>query len=174
VTVGTTNFDSLIRILDANATDFLESLRSLDVGSATIQVGATSTFWPGHLEKLPNFRVVRTLPHAEFLREVETADLILGHAGAGTILEALSNAKRLIVVPNRSLMDDHQLELCEAVADKYCLSCAESDVVEILRGAKAAFQKVTCKLPPHLSTNDFALRLDDMMRWPDPDDEMQD
>merc|ERR1712039_883598 len=105
------------------------------------------------------------LRHVEFLTEIEKADLIVGHAGAGTILEALSNGKRLVVVPNRSLMDDNQLELCDAiVAGKFALSCSEHSVVATLKGARASFQSVTCRLPSHLSTNDFAVRLDDMMR----------
>ncbi|KAH8671750.1 hypothetical protein BX600DRAFT_458295 [Xylariales sp. PMI_506] len=37
--------------------------------------------------------------------------IIMAHAGAGTILEALDFNSRLIVVPNTSLMDNHQVEL---------------------------------------------------------------
>lgn len=39
--------------------------------------------------------------------------VIMAHAGAGTILEALEIDARVIVVPNTSLMDNHQLELAE-------------------------------------------------------------
>ncbi|KAH6655493.1 hypothetical protein BKA67DRAFT_560855 [Truncatella angustata] len=39
--------------------------------------------------------------------------IIMAHAGAGTILEALTVDARVIVVPNTSLMDNHQLELAE-------------------------------------------------------------
>ncbi|ETS82250.1 hypothetical protein PFICI_07252 [Pestalotiopsis fici W106-1] len=39
--------------------------------------------------------------------------IIMAHAGAGTILEALDIDARVIVVPNTSLMDNHQLELAE-------------------------------------------------------------
>ncbi|XP_076655170.1 cell division cycle 5-related protein-like [Halictus rubicundus] len=41
------------------------------------------------------------------------ADLIISHAGAGSILDALENQKNLIVVANNSLMHNHQLELAE-------------------------------------------------------------
>ncbi|KAM0808613.1 putative UDP-N-acetylglucosamine transferase subunit ALG13 [Seiridium cardinale] len=39
--------------------------------------------------------------------------IIMAHAGAGTILEALDVDARVIVIPNTSLMDNHQLELAE-------------------------------------------------------------
>ena len=45
--------------------------------------------------------------------EITKADLIISHAGAGTILEALRMGKRLVIVPNQALMDNHQLELAE-------------------------------------------------------------
>ena len=43
---------------------------------------------------------------------MDQSDLVIGHAGAGTTLDALSRHKKLILVPNRALMDDHQMELC--------------------------------------------------------------
>lgn len=48
---------------------------------------------------------------------------ILSDPGAGTILEALRTPShpRVMVVPNASLMDDHQRELADAMAPDYCL-----------------------------------------------------
>jgi UDP-N-acetylglucosamine transferase subunit ALG13 len=39
------------------------------------------------------------------------ADLVISHAGAGSVLEALHAHKSLLVVVNDSLMDNHQTEL---------------------------------------------------------------
>ena len=42
----------------------------------------------------------------------------MAHAGAGTILDALASSTKLLVVPNESLMDNHQLELAAAVSPR--------------------------------------------------------
>lgn len=46
------------------------------------------------------------------------ADLIISHAGAGTVMEALRLKKQLVVVINTLLMDNHQTELARAMADQ--------------------------------------------------------
>ncbi|GMG15312.1 unnamed protein product [Phytophthora fragariaefolia] len=52
----------------------------------------------------------------------ETPDLVISHVGAGSIMDGLALKKKLVVVVNTALMDNHQTELAEAMADqKYCL-----------------------------------------------------
>jgi beta-1,4-N-acetylglucosaminyltransferase len=46
------------------------------------------------------------------------ADVVISHAGAGSILETLSGRAALLVVVNSRLMHDHQRELAEALNDK--------------------------------------------------------
>merc|ERR1712096_56405 len=43
--------------------------------------------------------------------DMRSADLVISHAGAGSVLEALEARKLLLVVINDSLMDNHQMEL---------------------------------------------------------------
>jgi len=51
----------------------------------------------------------------DLLKAINDADLIIGHGGAGTIIDVLSKNKKLIVVPRLKkygeVVDDHQLEL---------------------------------------------------------------
>ncbi|CAM40210.1 putative glycosyltransferase family 28 protein [Leishmania braziliensis MHOM/BR/75/M2904] len=54
---------------------------------------------------------------------IRGATLVITHAGAGTILEGLQAQRPLVVVPNRQLMSDHQLELAEVLAAGGFLFC---------------------------------------------------
>lgn len=63
-----------------------------------------------------------------------TADVIISHAGAGSVLSALRQEKRLIVLVNERLMDNHQLELAQGLEDGGFLTIAsEASLHEVLR-----------------------------------------
>ncbi|NXW79796.1 ALG13 transferase, partial [Hirundo rustica] len=66
--------------------------------------------------------------------ELQSADLVISHAGAGSCLETLEKGKPLIVVINDKLMDNHQLELAKQLhRDGYVLYCNCSTLVETLQ-----------------------------------------
>ncbi|EGP90999.1 unnamed protein product [Zymoseptoria tritici ST99CH_1A5] len=44
--------------------------------------------------------------------------VVVSHAGSGTILDALRISVPIIVVPNSELLDNHQVELAEALAEQ--------------------------------------------------------
>jgi len=52
------------------------------------------------------------------------------YAGSGSIFETLRLAKPLIVVVNEDLMDNHQSELAEELADRKHLYCASPQTLQ--------------------------------------------
>ena len=79
------------------------------------------------------------LPMQELLANVRDADAVVTHAGVGSILIALSNGKRPIVVPrlrtHRETVDDHQLESARRFAEAGLVELVENP--QALRDALA-------------------------------------
>ena len=110
VTVGTADkgieFDRLVEAMDRMAAD---------LGQDVLIQRGTSAYEPRHA------RHVRFLSFDAALRHFREADLVVGHCGAGTLINALHFGKPLIVVPRRAGAgeldtDDHQIQLA-AVAE---------------------------------------------------------
>jgi len=70
---------------------------------------------------------------------VSREGLVISHAGSGTILDAMRLGLPLIVVPNASLLDNHQQEL----ADELDLQgyCTKSDVKGLVKAIEKACRK---------------------------------
>ncbi|KAI3761606.1 hypothetical protein L1987_52027 [Smallanthus sonchifolius] len=103
VTLGTTSFDSLVRTVDSD-----------QVKEALSEKGYT------HLViQMDYFTFYSSI--ADYLR---SASLVISHAGSGSIFETLRMAKPLVVVVNEDLMDNHQSELAEELAERKHLFCA--------------------------------------------------
>lgn len=64
----------------------------------------------------PASRVEDYLPN--LAADIAKASLVISHAGAGSIFEALTYKVPLIVVPNPILMDNHQVELAKLMEDR--------------------------------------------------------
>ncbi|KAK4539139.1 hypothetical protein LTR36_001451 [Oleoguttula mirabilis] len=63
--------------------------------------------------------------------------VVISHAGSGTILDALRTAVPLIVVPNAELLDNHQVELAEALAaQEYVVHASLADLPRALQDAE--------------------------------------
>ena len=115
VTVGSTRFDVLVRAAGTEA--FAEALVARGVGRLVIQRGEGGP----HVALLPErsrngtVRVkggsleIETIEYDPNLAErLARAALVVCHAGAGTIFEALSAGRCVVAVPNPALMGDHQ------------------------------------------------------------------
>jgi UDP-N-acetylglucosamine transferase subunit ALG13 len=142
VTVGSTRFDELV--LAALDPAFIRLLGStLGVRRLLVQCGRT--------DALPRMEALARAA-APLMDEVEVreyvpgmgaliarqAALVVSHAGAGTILECLAARVPTIVVPNARLMNNHQLELAERLADRgHLVCCAVPErLVEVASGAE--------------------------------------
>lgn len=65
---------------------------------------------------------------------MQSADLVISHAGAGSILEALEKRKNLIVVINNRLMDNHQVELAKQLhKNEYLYYCTCRDLLRTIQ-----------------------------------------
>ncbi|OLP90942.1 UDP-N-acetylglucosamine transferase subunit alg13 [Symbiodinium microadriaticum] len=130
VTVGTTCFDELVRAVDTEA--FHEKALALGFERLVVQRGRGS-HRPRQLGlKTESFDLKPSLDE-----ELKSASLVISHAGAGSIIEALRERRRLLVVVNPLLMNNHQLELAEAMQRRgHCAMAADaSEVVARLQEA---------------------------------------
>lgn len=101
ITVGTTPFDKLIRFCDEN----------LDASLAiTMQISNAASYIPRRFDYF-------NYAH-DIIFSYQSADLVISHAGAGTIFTLLEMQKRIVVVPNLDRDDSHQKDLSDVVARK--------------------------------------------------------
>jgi len=110
VSVGTrpNQFDRLVKEMD-----LLAKNKQMQV---FIQNG-NSTYTPKYA------KFTKFLGYAEQLKEIKSSELVVMHAGAGTLIDALSNNKSIILFPRLEKFgehtNDHQIELCQAINKKY-------------------------------------------------------
>ncbi|XP_004300032.1 PREDICTED: UDP-N-acetylglucosamine transferase subunit ALG13 homolog [Fragaria vesca subsp. vesca] len=122
VTVGTTSFDALVKAVDTQ--EVKEELSRRGYTNLLIQMGRGS-YIPSKSEGDDDSIVVDYFTFSSSIAEyLRAASLVISHAGSGSIFETLQLRKPLIVVVNEDLMDNHQSELAEELADRKHLYCA--------------------------------------------------
>jgi UDP-N-acetylglucosamine transferase subunit ALG13 len=126
VTVGSTDFDPLIERMDELAPDLDdEVVMQIGLGQYTPENGRCFRFAPS-LD-----------PY------IAQADLIVGHGGLGTIVEALEQGKKLVCVVNPTTYDRHQEHLLRLfAAQNHLIWCQKLDDLEeaIRRARKTQFR----------------------------------
>ncbi|KAI0278085.1 glycosyltransferase 28 [Russula aff. rugulosa BPL654] len=125
ITVGSTRFDALVEA--ALSQPVLNALTQKGYSDVVVQCGnsqvdddAFSRISPAEPERERNVRMYGV--HIDVWKfkpsldeEYDAADLVIGHAGSGTILDVLRRGKPLIIVPNPTLLDNHQEDMAHAM-----------------------------------------------------------
>jgi beta-1,4-N-acetylglucosaminyltransferase len=150
VTVGTTQFDKLVNAATSDMA--LQWMRDQGYTSLTVQYGKGAmpaiTSLSSSLDvEMYNFR-------SSLEDDMKKADLILSHAGAGTVMEGLRMNKSMVVVINTDLMNNHQTELADAMAKRgHLCMVSEPDEMKLSK----TWKKFESFVPvPHQEGDDFA------------------
>jgi beta-1,4-N-acetylglucosaminyltransferase len=108
VTVGTTSFDSLIKFIDEKFhKNKYEIIFQISEGK--------------YIPK--NFEYFTFSENIDFY--YENCDVVITHAGAGSIYRLLELKKKIIIIPNIERVDKHQIEIAEYMKEnKYALMCS--------------------------------------------------
>ncbi|XP_077466472.1 UDP-N-acetylglucosamine transferase subunit ALG13 isoform X1 [Stigmatopora argus] len=130
VTVGTTSFEDLIKEITSD--EAIQALKHRGYERLVLQVGRGSVL--PDPQNFPQISLEAFRFKPSILTNMQEADLIVSHAGAGSCLEALGAGKDLLVVVNDKLMDNHQLELARQLhKDSHLLYCTCNTLTETLR-----------------------------------------
>lgn len=113
ITIGTMTDLKFTRLFEA--IDNLCSEGVLDGEKVTAQIGA-ETYTPKY------FSSFEMIEDQSFKKMIEESDLIITHAGTGTVTTCLKKGKKVIIFPRmkkyQEHYDDHQLELSEVFSRK--------------------------------------------------------
>lgn len=99
----------------------------------------------------PGARIVDFLPFAELHAFMREASVVVTHAGAGSVICALSVGKRPVVVPRlrrfAETVDDHQLSFGRKLAGARLVTCVE-DLDTLPAAVRAATGAVAAAVRP--------------------------
>ncbi|CAN7980281.1 unnamed protein product [Ixodes pacificus] len=157
VTVGTTSFDDLIDTIISS--DVLNVLKSQGYTKILLQVGK------GNTPKVDSY-VEPSVESYNFkdsiTRDINEASLVISHAGAGSILQALRAGKKLIAVVNESLLSNHQSELASQLhKEGYLLCCTCGELQKTLEEMEPSRLRTF----PEANLSRFPQLLDGIMGW---------
>lgn len=119
-------FDRLLKMVDELCDE-----KVLDGTQIIAQIGNTD-YQPR------NYEGFHLLGREEFQEYMEKSDLVITHAGTGSVIPPLKLGKKVIIVPRREKfkehLDDHQLELRDVFTDAgYTLSANnKEELIEAL------------------------------------------
>ncbi|KAI5124578.1 hypothetical protein M0805_003097 [Coniferiporia weirii] len=166
VTVGSTQFDDLV---DAVLSEpVLRALREKGFTHLTIQCGkySAASGLESSNEDGPWF-LMRGNVEIEVWRykptlkdDYSAAEVVISHAGSGTIIDVLRLGKPLIVVPNPSLLDNHQVDLALELGK---LGHLKASTTRTLGEDIRVFESSSLQPFPHMDRTAFRSLLDEEM-----------
>lgn len=125
VTVGTYSFNGLLEKMDDAA--MIQVLKKHGFNRLVFQCGRSS-YAVTHAPQFIETEVLTLTP--KFEEYVLGSQLIIGHGGAGTILDALKNNVSAIIVSNQGMVNNHQRELIDELAEvKAIVGFASTDLL---------------------------------------------
>ncbi|PPJ54766.1 hypothetical protein CBER1_04017 [Cercospora berteroae] len=165
VTIGATaSFSGLVKgVLQQ---DFLEALERQGYTDLLVQYGEDgqrlfdSLIAPaknsesGSILNIKGFTIDKA-GLAKYMKQAKGVDggqegVVISHAGSGTVLDALRIQVPLVVVPNEALLDNHQVQLAEALAQQeYVVHGRLGSLAQALADAEQLRLKVRSWPPPN-------------------------
>lgn len=154
VTVGThrQQFNRLLKIIDL----WVKESKNKNVFAQT-----------GNSEYVPkNFKSKKFLSDEEYERNMKNSAVIVTHAGAGTIINALNMKKAIVIIPRlkkfREHTNDHQLELADVLEQEGLVLVAnENNFSEVMQKARKFKPKIRTEKKKTIKIiNDFLSELE--------------
>ncbi|KAI9251225.1 glycosyl transferase [Sporodiniella umbellata] len=152
VTVGSTGFDELI--YETTKHEFLDNLSRLNIKRVVFQYGTSEPVFFENIQAYEGstMQVEGYKYKPSTTNDILEANIVISHAGSGTMLQVLRlGDRKLIMVVNKSLLDNHQLELAETMHKKKYAICSDiSDlgftIQSIQQFIPKAFPKANSKI----------------------------
>lgn len=150
LTVGTTSFDELIACISSEHT--ISTLKDLGYNRVILQIGRGTVEPKSYSTASFTLDVFRYKDSVA--EDIQNADLVISHAGAGSCLETLEAQKPLIVVINEKLMSNHQLELAKQLnKDGHLSYCTCSTLESTLKTLDLSSLKIFPPGHPEIFAN---------------------
>lgn len=130
-------------ILGSQKNQFDRLLKAIDDQVLSGEIDETVFAQIGYSDYAPqHYSYRKFLDHDDFEKMEEMADLVITHGGTGAIMGALKKGKKVIAVPRRFDLgehnDDHQIQIVRQFAQTGVITCCEDtdtlgDVIKEVR-----------------------------------------
>lgn len=123
---------------------FVEKLETLDCRTANCSLSNTelgSSSSKGFALEIAKYKIeIIGIEYSTKIQEIiNLSDLVISHAGTGSILDSIRSRKPLVVCVNDQLMDNHQQQIADRFEEKgYVWACKPilSELIECIRNSQ--------------------------------------